>query len=717
MKTKIQTKFQFTLLLITIILNTFVVDGQNVIPVRNAFNNGYDYIEVASNKIVSRATYDQAFPYKEGFARVSRNGFWGFINEDGIEIIPCKYIDANDFSEGLASVSIGTIEITESGYIIKKDVKYGVIDKEGTKTIAFRFKDIKSFNKQMALAQDLESEKWGWIDELGNWNSLRKYDYAEDFNELGLAKVGNQKIASDEGNEGKDYIAYGIINREENFVIPQNYFHLGKFNNGIIEAIKFNNDYTAGYSGLLDEKGRTIIQFIYHSVENFSQNLALVSYKQNQKIKYGFVDKKGQIKIALKYDYANSFIKGMAFIKSNGKFGWINNLGEPVFQQNYDVAENFINDTIPKAGYDHTQVGKSKFAIVSNNGAWGAISRYGEEIIPIKYDSIVKTANGFIAIDTISKKYFDLLGKHIKSEPYANNKKIGGVRIAGNSESLYGDIASLNSIQNSPNRNITSESYIYGGGSLNSDKRLSKNEKYYGILNKDSTQFCNYVYDSIKSISERCNLDFGLIGYKNNHTEIIRINNEGMLEVIPTIYSKIENLNYSSDDFIRVSQNEKWGIASIKGGILSEIIKPIYEDVGRFPKFAEVILFPIKKNEKWGFCNEKGIVVIPFKYDKVGTFYGNSCEVMLNNKWGIINRYGFPLTKFEYDDLTLYNEKGLKGMEKDKKWGLIDIHGNISTLNIFDGLLINNHNRELSGHIRKMIISIDHYSSTGIEYY
>ncbi len=717
MKSQIQTKFQFFLLLITIILNTFIVDGQNIIPVRNELNNGYEYMEVASNKIVSRLTYDQAFPYKEGLARVSRNGFWGFINEDGIEIIPCKYIDANDFSEGFASVSIGTIEITEGGYIIKKDVKYGVIDKKGTKTIAFRFKDIKSFNKQMALAQDLESEKWGWIDELGNWNSLNRYDYAEDFNELGLAKVGDNKVATDEGNVGTEYVAFGIINRDEKFVISQQYYHLGKFNDGTIDAIKFNNEYKAGYSGLLDKNGRIVVPFIYNSVENFNQNLALVTSFQNHLLKYGFVDKKGQVKIPIKFDYANSFINGMAFMKLNGKFGWINSLGDPVFQQTFDVAENFINDTIPKSGFDQTQVGKSKFAIVSNNGFWGVISRYGEEVIPIKYDSIAKTTNGFIAIDTISKIYFDTRGKKFKTEPYVNKRNLNGVRIGGISNGLYGDIASLNSLQNSPDRNITLESFIYGSGSLNSFKILSKNEKYFGILNEDSTQFCNYVYDYIKSISERCDLNLGLIGYKKNKLEIIRIGKSGEIQITPTNYSKIENLDYSNDNYVRVSQNEKWGIASIKDGIIREIVKPIYEDVGRFPNSSELNLFPVKKNEKWGFCNEKGMIVIPFKFDKVGTFNGNSCEVMLNNKWGIINRNGFPLTKFDYDDLTLYNEKGLIGMKKDKKWGLIDIYGNISTPNIFDGLLINNHNSKLSGYIRKMIISIDNYSSTGIEYF
>ena len=63
------------------------------------------------------------FPFKEGLARVERNGKYGFIDEKGSLIIPCIYDDVSSFNEGLASV--------------KRNGKYGFIDKKGNIIVPF----------------------------------------------------------------------------------------------------------------------------------------------------------------------------------------------------------------------------------------------------------------------------------------------------------------------------------------------------------------------------------------------------------------------------------------------------------------------------------------------------------------------------------------------------------------------------------------------------
>ena len=36
-------------------------------------------------------SYDEIYEFYDGLARVQRNGMYGFINESGEEVIPCKY--------------------------------------------------------------------------------------------------------------------------------------------------------------------------------------------------------------------------------------------------------------------------------------------------------------------------------------------------------------------------------------------------------------------------------------------------------------------------------------------------------------------------------------------------------------------------------------------------------------------------------------------------
>ena len=43
--------------------------------------------------------YDDAGYFNEGLACVRRNGKEGFINESGIEVIPCKYDKVDPFDE------------------------------------------------------------------------------------------------------------------------------------------------------------------------------------------------------------------------------------------------------------------------------------------------------------------------------------------------------------------------------------------------------------------------------------------------------------------------------------------------------------------------------------------------------------------------------------------------------------------------------------------
>lgn len=51
--------------------------------------------------------YDFVGEFSEGLARVRRGNKWGYINEEGKEIIPLIYDYAHDFHNGTTSVKFG----------------------------------------------------------------------------------------------------------------------------------------------------------------------------------------------------------------------------------------------------------------------------------------------------------------------------------------------------------------------------------------------------------------------------------------------------------------------------------------------------------------------------------------------------------------------------------------------------------------------------------
>ncbi len=82
-------------------------------PVKN--NEGkYGYIN-ESGGVVIEYQFMNAFDFSEGLAAVQVSGRYGYINQNGEIIINPQFFRAGPFSEGLAAVDIGTVP--GAGYI------------------------------------------------------------------------------------------------------------------------------------------------------------------------------------------------------------------------------------------------------------------------------------------------------------------------------------------------------------------------------------------------------------------------------------------------------------------------------------------------------------------------------------------------------------------------------------------------------------------------
>ncbi len=65
------------------------------------------------------------------------------------------------------------------------------------------------------------------------------------------------------------------------------------------------------------------IPCIYDMIFGFEEGLAVI--KQNGK--WGFINKKGKLEIPCIYEYVNSFKEGLARVEQDGKRGYINTKG------------------------------------------------------------------------------------------------------------------------------------------------------------------------------------------------------------------------------------------------------------------------------------------------------------------------------------------------------------------------------------------------------
>ena len=230
-----------------------------------------------------------------GLVKVKLDGKYGFINKDGEEIIPCKYEDADAFSDGLAKV--------------KSAEGWGFVNEDGEEIIPCKYEDADAFSG--GLARVKSAEGWGFVNEDGEEITPCKYKEAvPDFSE-GLARVKTKE-------------GWGFVNKNGEEIIPCKYKEAYGFSKGLA-GVKTKKGW-----GFINKDGEEIIPCKYKEVSLFTMpdGLALVRSKEG----YGFINKDGEEIIPCKYKDYNILWSGpnLAEVKLNGEWITIDKTGKQV---------------------------------------------------------------------------------------------------------------------------------------------------------------------------------------------------------------------------------------------------------------------------------------------------------------------------------------------------------------------------------------------------
>ena len=296
--------------------------------------------------------------------------------------------------------------------------------------------------------------------------------------------------------------------------------------------------------------------------------------------KFGFADTRTHnVAIPCKYDFAFSFSDGLAQVKLNGKWGYINKSGTEITPIKYDDT-CYFHDGLAAVGLDEK---------------YGFIDKSGIEVIPLKYDCI------------ISPRY-----RHCTFED-------GVVRVL-----LDGKRGCINKLGNEviPIKYDDVNSFHEGLARVNLNGE-------YGFVNKSGAEVIPIKYDYVDSFEDglaRIELN-GKCGF------IDRLGKE----IIPLKYDdykfNVEDYCTFTEGLAGVKQKGKWGFID-KLGV--EVIPIKYDDVSIFEKG----LARVKLNGKSGFIDKSGAGVIPIKYESVESFEDGLARVKLNGKWGWVDIFG-----------------------------------------------------------------------------
>lgn len=290
----------------------------------------YGYINKLG-KLVIDIQYNYAEPFKNGTAIVGVPGSgyynnYGIINTEGDYILDPIYESLRNFSEDRAVVAQYTDD-----YLYK----YGMIDKNGKLVVDYKYDYIGDLHSGLAVVYEYDAynytNTYGYINKKGKQVIDYKYKWAGDFNE-------DLAIVCEDNNE--DYInEYGFINKKGKQVIDCEYENATNFVGGYAIVSKtFDNVYKSAF---IDKTGKIVSEW-FDLLYGFYNSYAL-TYKDGKFVlldeNFNFVDNNELLKDYLSNQFY--FSEGFAIVQMNKKYGFINKEGEVVIDFKFDYADNF----------------------------------------------------------------------------------------------------------------------------------------------------------------------------------------------------------------------------------------------------------------------------------------------------------------------------------------------------------------------------------------
>jgi hypothetical protein len=297
---------------------------------------------------------------------------------------------------------------------------------------------------------------------------------------------------------------YGYIDISGKIVIQCQYENANEFSEGLA-WVKMN-----GLYGFIDKNGNQIIKCKYKEAHNFSGGIVAVKELSGY---WSLLDKKGHdiLPISLDYDYVGDFSNGMADVRKNGVWGFIDIKGNEIIHCQYKNRSSFSEDRV---------------VVVKGNSNDIYLDKNGSQAIRFEYEQCGSFSEGlaYVLIDN-SFGYIDKNGNVKISCKYdgANDFSCGRAKIAINGK--LGFIDKYGNVVIRPQFNTYNVGQKFSEG-LIEIKGSSSNE--WGFIDVNNDLIIPFFYEKAHSFQN------GLASVKKNGRWGF-INKEGE-EVIPFIF-------------------------------------------------------------------------------------------------------------------------------------------------------------------------------------
>lgn len=393
------------ILFLSVFFNCILVFSQksNLIQNKNSENILTEIAKSGKYDLVGDFFVAQKKPLKKLAKVFKKYKGWGYIDENGNEVIETKYIFLTDFQDGICKVTynaqrkhprtgnlrnvnltglldINGILLTYKDYdditfyfdynnfepfhnphasiVTTSGNKKGLIDKSGVEIIPAEFDDILSFKKVTAIKNN---NKWAMINKDGKQLTDFIFDYINEHkNFLFGQQDGARYLLNQETGERLSEVK---ININYNFSDQDNYSNYG--NDMDVFIVRSGEGYT-----LLRKDGKTIISANY--LEKSSDEYYTIKNNKN----FGLINSRGVLVI-------DSVYKNVGI--SSGKDDRLMNF---YARKHNDSIVYFTKDFRKIAITAENSFVRNGRIVFSQNGKWGIMDESGKILIKPIYDMI-----------------------------------------------------------------------------------------------------------------------------------------------------------------------------------------------------------------------------------------------------------------------------------------------------------------------------------------
>jgi hypothetical protein len=346
--------------------------------------------------------YDHIGPFTNDLSVAKKGSKYGLISLSAKEVFPFEFD-----SLILEGNFVRTMKKTQ-GWI-----QWSVYDTFNVKKTERTYEQLLKFNGQFFPVKNRGF--WGAVDRYGKELLACVYDSLMDFN----YEVVNVKFKGLHGIIGFDGL-WKVFPQEYPLAIVDTDHYLEKQDTTIFlrstsgDVIYFTNNEFRIMDGFIEEScldgtvrhvtlaGMSSTIVAPPKLDNteaiFEESEGMRGIRRDGQ--YGFIDTRGRLRVANRYENIGKFKEGLAPVMILGKWGFVSKEDQIVVNPNFEEAGEFNNGV----------------AIVKRNGKVGVIGKDGRLIVPLRYDSILRTEHMLVIWEQRHTGLVDYKG-HVLIEP------------------------------------------------------------------------------------------------------------------------------------------------------------------------------------------------------------------------------------------------------------------------------------------------------------